>query len=75
MHAVLGSYTLIGTSVLAMAVVMLVRDDPDASVGLAGGFGVLTGVRCGCCPRRCTDRCSARTPQPFRPRTRRRLPG
>jgi hypothetical protein len=44
MYAVLGSYTLIGTSVLAMAVVMLVRDDPDASVGLAAGFGVFTGL-------------------------------
>lgn len=39
MYAVLGAYALIGTSVVAMAVVMLLRDDPDASVGLAVGFG------------------------------------
>lgn len=44
MYAVLGSYTLIGTSVFAMAVVMLVKGDPDASVGLAAGFGVFTGA-------------------------------
>jgi hypothetical protein len=44
MYAVLGAYTLIGTSVVAMAVVMLARDDPDASVGLAAGLGVFAAV-------------------------------
>jgi hypothetical protein len=34
----LTGYAVLGTSVLSMALVMLVNDDPDASVGLAVGF-------------------------------------
>lgn len=38
-YAILGGYALIGTSVASMAVVMLVQDVPDASVGLVVAFG------------------------------------
>jgi len=38
MYPLLTGYTFLAFSVTAMAVVMLVNDDPDASVGLAAGF-------------------------------------
>lgn len=44
MYAVLGAYTLIGTSVVAMAVVMLVNDDPDGSAELGVGFGLFAAA-------------------------------
>ncbi|MFC5381668.1 hypothetical protein [Aquipuribacter nitratireducens] len=44
MYAVLGTYTLVGTSVVAMAVVMLVRDVDGASVPLALGLALFTSV-------------------------------
>jgi len=40
MHPLLTGYTCLAFSVTAMAVVMLVNDDPDAVVGLAAGFVV-----------------------------------
>lgn len=40
----LTGYTLLSTSVLSMALVMLVNDDPDASIGLAAGFAAFTGA-------------------------------
>ena len=39
-YVLLTGYTGLGVSVTAMAVLMNVRHDPDASVGLAAGFGV-----------------------------------
>ncbi len=42
--ALLGGYALLGASVTAMAVLMLRAGDPDASVGLAAGMGVLTAA-------------------------------
>ncbi len=42
--AVLGGYALVGTSVVTMAVVMLLRSDPDASGGLAAGLGAFAAV-------------------------------
>ena len=39
----LTAYAVLSTSVLSMAVVMLVHDDPDASVGLAAGFACFAG--------------------------------
>lgn len=44
MYAVLGAYTLIGTSVVAMAVFMLVRGADGASPGLALGLGAFAAV-------------------------------
>jgi NO-binding membrane sensor protein with MHYT domain len=38
MYASLGGYTLIGASVAAMAITMLVSGDPDASLGLTTAF-------------------------------------
>ena len=40
----LTAYAVLSTSVLSMAVVMLVNDDPDASAGLAVGFAVFTAA-------------------------------
>jgi hypothetical protein len=40
----LTGYTGLGVSVTAMAVLMQVRDDPDASLGLAAGFAVFALV-------------------------------
>jgi hypothetical protein len=44
MYAVLGAYTLIGTSVVGMAVVMLVRGADGASAGLAVGLGAFAAA-------------------------------
>jgi hypothetical protein len=43
-YAILGGYTLIGVSVAAMAIVMLVRGDPDGSVALAAVFTAFAAV-------------------------------
>jgi hypothetical protein len=43
-YAMLTGYDCLAVSVTAMAVVMLVKDDPDASAGLAVGFGLVTAV-------------------------------
>lgn len=43
-YAVLGGYALIGSSVAAMALVMLANGDPDASAGLAVAFTAFAGV-------------------------------
>ena len=40
----LTAYAVLSTSVLSMALVMLVNDDPDASAGLAAGFAVFTAA-------------------------------
>ncbi len=40
----LTAYAVLSTSVLSMALVMLARDDPDASVGLAAGFGLFSAA-------------------------------
>ncbi len=40
----LTGYAVLATSVLSMAVMMLVNDDPDASLGLAAGFGFFTAA-------------------------------
>lgn len=45
--AILGGYTLIGASVAAMALVMLMNGDPDASVGLAVAFTAFTALLSG----------------------------
>lgn len=42
MYPLLTGYTCLASSVLAMATVMLVKDDPDASLGLATGLAVFT---------------------------------
>ena len=42
LYPLLTGYTCLAISVTAMAVVMLARDDPDASVALAVGFGIFT---------------------------------
>lgn len=39
-YPIAGWFTLLGAAVAGMAIVMLVNDDPDASAGLAVGFGV-----------------------------------
>ena len=44
MYAILGGYTLIGTSVAAMAITMLVNADPDASAGMTTAFVLFAGV-------------------------------
>ncbi|SCL36008.1 hypothetical protein GA0070624_5431 [Micromonospora rhizosphaerae] len=44
MYALLTSYTCLAVSLAAMAVVMIVNGDPDASVGLAVGFGLFALV-------------------------------
>jgi len=44
LYPLLTGYTCLSVSVLSMAVVMLVRDDPDASIGLALGFGAFTAA-------------------------------
>jgi hypothetical protein len=44
MYPLLTGYACLAISVLAMALVMLARDDPDASVFLAAGFGVFAGA-------------------------------
>ncbi len=43
-YAVIAWFALLGAAVTAMAVTMLVNDDPAASAGLAVGFGVFTIV-------------------------------
>jgi hypothetical protein len=43
-YVILTAYTCLGLSVCAMAVVMLANGDPDASAGLALGFGVFALV-------------------------------
>jgi hypothetical protein len=43
-YAMLTGYDCLAISVTAMAVLMLVKDDPDASAGLAVGFGLVTAV-------------------------------
>jgi hypothetical protein len=43
-YAVLGGFALIGVSVASMAAVMLMRGDPDASVGLVVAFGGFAAV-------------------------------
>ena len=40
----LTGYAVLSTSVLSMALVMLVNGDPDASVGLASGFALFTAA-------------------------------
>lgn len=42
LYPLLTGYTLLAVSVTSMALMMLAHDDPDASVGLAAGFGVFT---------------------------------
>ncbi len=42
LYPLLTGYALLSVSVSAMAVVMLVRDDPDSSLALTGGFGLFT---------------------------------
>ena len=42
LYPLLTGYACLSVSVSAMALVMLVRDDPDASLGLAVGFGLVT---------------------------------
>ena len=42
-YAILGAYTLIGASVAGMAITMVVRDDPDASVATVIGMSALAG--------------------------------
>jgi succinate dehydrogenase/fumarate reductase cytochrome b subunit len=44
MYPFLTGYAVLSTSVLSMALVMLVNDDPDAAVGLAAGFAVFTAA-------------------------------
>lgn len=44
MYALLTGYTCLAVSLAAMAVVMIVNGDPDASVGLAVGFGLFALV-------------------------------
>lgn len=43
-YPLLTGYTCLAVSVFAMAVVMLSRDDPDASIVLVGGFGMFAVV-------------------------------
>ena len=38
MYAILGAYTLIGTSVAGMAITMVLRHDPDASTAVVIGM-------------------------------------
>jgi hypothetical protein len=40
--AIIGAYTLLGTSVAGMALTMLINHDPDASAALAAGFIAFT---------------------------------
>ena len=47
MHVLLTACTGLGASVTAMAVVMLLNADPDASPALAAGFAVFTLVFAG----------------------------
>jgi hypothetical protein len=42
LYPLLTGYTCLAISVSAMAVVMLIRDDPDSSLPLTGGFGGFT---------------------------------
>jgi hypothetical protein len=42
-YAILGAYTLIGASVAGMAITMVLRDDPDASLAVGIGATVLAG--------------------------------
>ncbi len=44
LHAVVGWAALLGSAVAAMAVVMVLNDDPAASAGLAGGFVAFAAV-------------------------------
>ena len=44
MYAMLTGYTCLAIAVAAMAVVMLVRHDPDASAAVAGGFAVFAAA-------------------------------
>lgn len=44
LYAVLGAYTLVGTSVVSMAVLMLIRGADGASVGLTVGLAVFAAV-------------------------------
>jgi hypothetical protein len=43
-YAIAGWFTLLGAAVAGMAMVMLANDDPDASIGLAMGFGVFVAL-------------------------------
>jgi Na+-driven multidrug efflux pump len=43
MYAMLTGYTSLAIAVAAMGLFMYVNDDPDASLGLAGGFGIFAG--------------------------------
>ena len=43
-YLLLTGYTCLAVSVTTMAVVMIINDDPDASAGLAAGFGVFAAV-------------------------------
>jgi len=48
MHAIIGAYALLATSVCAMAAVMYAESDPDGSLAqvlATGGFAVLLLVR------------------------------
>jgi hypothetical protein len=44
MYPLLTGYTLLGASVAAMALVMNLNADPDASLGLAAGFVLFAAV-------------------------------
>jgi hypothetical protein len=44
MYPFLTGYAVLSSSVFSMALVMLVNDDPDASVGLVTGFAAFTGA-------------------------------
>jgi hypothetical protein len=46
-YAILGAYTLIGTSVAAMAITMSLRDDPDASMATLLGMTLLAVLLAG----------------------------
>ena len=43
-YVLLTGYTCLAVSVATMALIMLINDDPDASAGLAVGFGVFAAV-------------------------------
>lgn len=44
MYALVGAYTLIGASVTGMAVTMIARHDPDASVTTVAGSALMTAL-------------------------------
>ena len=43
-YLILTAYTCLGASVTAMGLRMILADDPDASIGLAVGFGLFTAA-------------------------------